>query len=66
MDVSFAVDIHSLSDYLNERVLSQKFAISQLCDRLSIVTADLNDPKKPLSSILFSGSTGVIACSAYA
>lgn len=58
VQVTFKVDARSIQKRLNERVLSQKFAVSMIEQRLQIAVADLHDPTKPMSSFLFTGSTG--------
>ena len=58
VQVTFKVDARSIQKRLNQRVLSQKFAVSMIEQRLQIAVADLHDPTKPMSSFLFTGSTG--------
>lgn len=59
VQVTFKVDARRIQRKLNERVLSQKFAVSMIEQRLQIAVADLHDKSKPMSSFLFTGSTGV-------
>ena len=59
VNVSFSIDAASIREQLDERVLSQKFATKMIEQRLQICAADLNNKKRPMSSFLFSGSTGV-------
>ncbi len=57
--VSIGLDATRLKRQLDERVLSQDFATSAIADRLQLCVADLNDPTRPLSSLLFAGASGV-------
>lgn len=59
VNVAFRVDATSIKQKLDEVVLSQDFATRTIADRLQICVADLNDKSKPMSSFLFTGSTGV-------
>lgn len=59
VNVSFSIDAAAIRAKLDERVLSQKFATKMIESRLQICAADLNNKKRPMSSFLFSGSTGV-------
>lgn len=58
VNVSFRVDPQSIKSKLDKVVLSQEFATRMIEQRLQICVADLNDKSKPMSSFLFSGSTG--------
>jgi ATP-dependent Clp protease ATP-binding subunit ClpB len=49
----------NLEDYLHERVVGQEEAIVAVADAIRRSRAGLNDPKKPLGSFLFIGTTGV-------
>ena len=59
VNVAFRVDATQIKAKLDERVLSQHFATRVIEERLQICVADLNDKSKPMSSFLFTGSTGV-------
>lgn len=59
VNVSFSINAAKIREALDERVLSQKFATRMIESRLQICAADLNNKKRPMSSFLFSGSTGV-------
>lgn len=59
INVAFRVDATRIRDELNRNVLSQQFATNVISQRLQICVADLNDKSKPMSSFLFTGSTGV-------
>lgn len=58
VNVAFRVDATSIKKSLDKRVLSQTLATSVIEQRLQICVADLNDKSKPMSSFLFTGSTG--------
>ncbi|MBK8208231.1 MAG: ATP-dependent Clp protease ATP-binding subunit [Planctomycetes bacterium] len=44
---------------LRSRIVGQDGAVEAMCDAISIAKARLNDPDKPLGSLLFLGPTGV-------
>lgn len=58
-NVAFRVDATSIRKELDKYVLAQKFATTAIEQRLQICVADLNDKSKPMSTLLFTGSTGV-------
>lgn len=59
VNVAMRVDATKIKDELDKHVLSQKFATTMIQQRLQICVADLNNKGRPMSSFLFSGSTGV-------
>ena len=59
VNVSFRVDATTIKKRLDEKVLAQQFASSVIEKRLQLCVADLNRKDKPMSSFLFTGSTGV-------
>ncbi|WP_145142339.1 AAA family ATPase [Paenibacillus sp. Y412MC10] len=59
VQVSFKADGRTIEKQLNQRVLSQQFAMRTLESRLQIAVADLHDKTRPISSFLFTGPTGV-------
>lgn len=59
VNVVFRVDATKIKQALDKRVFSQKLATTVIEQRLQICVADLNDKTKPMSSFLFTGSTGV-------
>lgn len=57
---AFQMDnILTLSDKLNEAILGQEFAISEVTNHLISYHAGINDPNKPIGVFLFIGPTGV-------
>ena len=58
VNVAFRVDATNIKKELDKHVLSQHFATSVIEERLQICVADLNNKSKPMSSFLFTGSTG--------
>lgn len=58
-NVAFRVDASSIKKELDKHVLAQKFATTAIEQRLQICVADLNNKSKPMSTMLFTGSTGV-------
>lgn len=59
VNVTFRVNANEIKKKLDAKVFSQKFATKVIEDRLQICVADLNNKNKPMSSFLFTGSTGV-------
>lgn len=58
INVSFRVDATKIKKELDKRVLAQGFATAAVEQRLQICVADLHNKTKPMSSLLFTGSTG--------
>ena len=58
VNVAFRVDPTSIKRQLDAKVFAQDFATRTIAKRLQICVADLNDKTKPMSSFLFTGSTG--------
>ncbi|QNE22855.1 ATP-dependent Clp protease ATP-binding subunit [Kribbella qitaiheensis] len=59
VNVAFRVDGATIKQQLDQRVYSQDLATSVVARRLQLCVADLNDPSRPMASMLFAGSTGV-------
>ena len=59
VNIAFRVDASKIKRELDEHVYAQELASSIIQDRLQICVADLNNKSKPMSSFLFTGSTGV-------
>ena len=59
INVAFRVDAASIRKKLDEKVLAQQVATMSIEHRLQICVAGLNNPNRPMSSFLFTGSTGV-------
>lgn len=59
VNVAFRVDANTIKQELDKYVFAQDFATRVIESRLQICVADLNDKSKPMSSFLFTGSTGV-------
>ena len=59
VNVAFRVDATKIKKELDSKVFAQDFATSVIEERLQICVADLNDHSKPMSTFLFTGSTGV-------
>lgn len=58
VNVAFRVDAKNIKAELDKHVLSQDFATSVIEKRLQVCVADLNDKTRPMSTFLFTGSTG--------
>lgn len=59
INIAFRVDATSIKERLDQVVIAQQFASTSIESRLQICCADLNNKNKPMSSFLFTGSTGV-------
>ncbi|MFJ2662591.1 AAA family ATPase [Arthrobacter koreensis] len=59
VNIAFRVDARKIKAQLDSKVFSQNYATSTVARRLQLCVADLNDKGKPMSSFLFTGSTGV-------
>ena len=59
VNVAFRVDATKIKKELDAHVFAQEYATQMLENRLQVCVADLNDKSKPMSSFLFTGSTGV-------
>ncbi len=53
------LDTEELSDYFNNRIIGQEMAVESLCEIVKIFKAGLNNPHKPIATVLFAGPTGV-------
>lgn len=58
VQVAFKANGRDIQRELNKKVLSQKFAVQTIEERLQTAVADLHDPTRPMSSFLFTGPTG--------
>lgn len=59
VNIAFRVNANKIKEELDAHVFAQELASSIIQDRLQICVADLNNKSKPMSSFLFTGSTGV-------
>lgn len=59
INVAFRVDAVHIKQELDKKVLAQDFATTAIQNRLQICCAGLNNKNRPMSSFLFTGSTGV-------
>lgn len=59
IDVAFDVDATTIRERLDKTVLSQRLATATIAQRLQLCVADLHDKTRPISSFLFTGSSGV-------
>lgn len=58
VEVEIDVNATEIKSELDKRVFSQDFATTSIARRLQLCVAGLNDPSKPMSSLLFTGATG--------
>lgn len=59
VNVALRVDGTRIKQQLDQQVYSQDLATSVVARRLQLCVADLNDPSRPMASMLFTGSSGV-------
>ena len=59
VNVSLKVDAAKIKEDLDAKVYSQGLATEMVARRLNVAVADLHDKTRPMSSFLFTGSTGV-------
>lgn len=59
VNVSFKVDGAKIKEQLDAKVLSQDLATRTVARRLQLSVADLQNPGRPMASLLFTGPTGV-------
>ncbi len=53
------LDQKELYDYFSGQIIGQEPAVNQLCNIVKIFKAGLNNPYKPISTLIFAGPTGV-------
>ena len=58
LDTKEQLDLTSVRDFFNARVLGQDEAVGAVVDRIAMLKAGLNDPGKPIGVFLFAGPTG--------
>lgn len=59
VEVEIDVNAAEIKAELDKRVFSQDFATTSIARRLQLCVAGLNDPSKPMASLLLTGSSGV-------
>ena len=59
VDINQQMPVEQIDDYLHSRIIDQDYAIQAVLNRLYMVRSHLNDPTRPLGSLLFTGPTGV-------
>lgn len=59
VEVEINVNAAQIKAELDRRVFSQDFATTSIARRLQLCVAGLNDPSKPMASLLLTGSSGV-------
>ncbi|MEN0002938.1 MAG: AAA family ATPase [Bacteroidota bacterium] len=53
------LDQEALESFFKERIIGQPSAIQKLCGIVKIYKAGINNPYKPISTLIFAGPTGV-------
>lgn len=53
------LDQVALRNYFNEKIIGQEAATEKLTDIIKVFKAGLNNPQKPITTLLFAGPTGV-------
>ena len=59
MSVDQATQIINLEKQINKQVIGQSMGVKKICNAIKRSRAGVNDPDKPISSLLFLGPTGV-------
>ena len=59
MEQDECTKLQHMERYINKVVLGQKDGVSKICGAIKRSRAGVNDPDKPISSLLFLGPTGV-------
>lgn len=52
------LDTQALRQYFSSRIIGQPEAVERMCTLVKIYKAELNNPNKPISTLLFTGPTG--------
>jgi ATP-dependent Clp protease ATP-binding subunit ClpA len=53
------LDQGDLQSFFNQRIIGQEDAVSKLTDIVKVFKAGLNNPHKPITTLIFAGPTGV-------
>ncbi len=53
------LDTNELHQYFSHRIIGQPAAVNKLCEIVKIFKAGLNNPSRPIATLLFAGPTGV-------
>ncbi len=53
------LDIDELSSYFQKRIIGQPGAVHQIVSTIKVFKAGLNNPHKPITTMIFAGPTGV-------
>ncbi len=53
------LDQDKLKQYFEDRIIGQDTAIEQLCNIVKVFKTGLNNPNKPINTMIFAGPTGV-------
>lgn len=59
IEITFQADASRIKEEMDERVYAQGLATGVVSRRLQLCVADMHDKSRPMSSFLFTGSTGV-------
>jgi ATP-dependent Clp protease ATP-binding subunit ClpA len=53
------LDQKELKTFFDSRIIGQEAAVEKLCDIVKVFKAGLNNPHKPITTLIFAGPTGV-------
>lgn len=53
------LDPSELNDFFSSKIIGQRKAVQQLCDIVKVYKAGLNNPYKPIATLMLAGPTGV-------
>jgi ATP-dependent Clp protease ATP-binding subunit ClpC len=59
IDPSSELQAHKLRQFFGKRIMGQEAAVQAMMNAVLMARAEINDPQRPLSSMLFLGPTGV-------
>ncbi|MBI5917642.1 MAG: AAA family ATPase, partial [Bacteroidetes bacterium] len=53
------LDQQQLSSFFNQKIIGQEAAVGKICDIIKVFKAGLNNPHRPITTLIFAGPTGV-------
>ncbi|BBM87311.1 AAA family ATPase [Candidatus Uabimicrobium amorphum] len=59
LDDHLPLDREQLRDFFSSRIIGQQQAVDKICTVIKVFKSGLNDPQKPIATMMFAGPTGV-------
>ncbi|MEL7020546.1 MAG: AAA family ATPase [Bacteroidota bacterium] len=59
LDDDMPLDVAELYAYFEQKIIGQPMVVEQLVNLVKLVKAGLNNPQKPIATLIFAGPTGV-------